>query len=125
MNESQHMREQKDRKAARERRFQSVVVGAVIPALLWWVGSTLIRVDKTMPLIDQRLQSIEIQSAGAYTKADAKVANDSLNERITANTAKVDALDDRVRIIEIEHAIERRKKPIESAAAAPPPERRR
>ncbi|MBA8886136.1 hypothetical protein FHW12_000327 [Dokdonella fugitiva] len=109
MNENTDMLQQKkERSVARERRFQSIVLGAVIPALLWWVGSTLLRVDKSNALIDARLQNIEIQAAGTYSKADAKVANDMLKERISSTERAIGAIDDRVRAIEIDHALEKR-----------------
>lgn len=110
MNETPDMvQQQKERKVAWERRFQSIVIGAVIPTLLWWVGSTLLRVDKSNALIDARLQNIEIQAAGMYSKADAKIANDSLSERISHNERTLVGIDDRVRAIEIDHALEHRK----------------
>lgn len=110
MNEGHEIERRKiDRAVKWERRFQSAGITLACLAIVWGV-QTLANLDKSVAEIKPRLDSIDLQVAGAYRASEARVVISSLQRQIEHGDAKdadqdrkLDDLDHRVDAIERRH----------------------
>lgn len=102
-------RRKNDRRAWWMRAYQSVIT-TVIAAVIVLGVQTLANLDKSVAAITPRLDSIDMQVAGAYRASEARVVISSLQRQIEHGDAKdadhdrkLDDLDHRVDAIERRH----------------------
>ncbi len=98
-----------DRAVKWERRFQSAGIALACAAIVWGV-QTLANLDKSVAAITPRLDSIDLQVAGAYRASEARIAISGLQRQIengdrkdADHDRKLDDLDHRVDAIERRH----------------------
>lgn len=99
------------------RAYQSVITTVIAAAIVWGV-QTLANLDKSVAAITLRLDSIDMQVAGAYRSSEARIAIASLQRQIEQGDAR-DANHDR-KLDELDHrvdAIERRQGTAAASAA--------
>lgn len=110
MNEGHEIERRKiDRAVKWERRFQSAGITIACAAIVWGI-QTLAALDKSVAAMTPRLDSIDMQVAGAYRASEARIAISSLQRQIEHGDAKdadhdrkLDDLDHRVDAIERRH----------------------
>lgn len=76
-----------DRAVKWERRFQSAGIALACAAIVWGV-QTLANLDKSVAAITPRLDSIDLQVAGAYRASEARIAIASLQKQIEHGDAR-------------------------------------
>lgn len=91
--------DRKERRVQWERRAQSVMLSLVSAAIIWGV-STLASVDRAIAGLQPRIDSLDVQIAGAYRASEARLAVDGMTARITATEQRVERVDRRLDRVE-------------------------